>query len=95
MMEFLRKIFILLFCLLILVLQGCAISDQAMHTMHAVFLKKNIFGLKQRKKAQEKWKVPIATIMSCCKLKNLRIPAVGQTPKKKIVWFYTFAHKRV
>ena len=85
MMELLRKIFILLFCLLILVLQGCASRPSYAHNACSIFEEK-YFWFKAAKKSSGKWKVPIATIMSFVSQES-GYQQWAKPPRKKLFGF--------
>ena len=85
MMEFLRKIFILLFCILILILQGCVSAPSYAHNACSVFEEK-YFWFKAAKKSHKKWKVPIPTLMAVVNQES-SFKQFAKPPRKKLFGF--------
>ena len=84
-MGLLKKIFILFFCFLILVLQGCASRPSYAHNACNIFEEK-YFWFKAAKKSSGKWKVPIATIMSFVSQES-GYQQWAKPPRKKLFGF--------
>ena len=85
MMNFLRKIFILLFCILILILQGCVSAPSYAHNACSIFEEK-YFWFKAAKKSHKRWKVPIPTLMAVVNQES-SFKQFAKPPRKKLFGF--------
>ena len=84
-MKFLKKILVLFFCLLTLILQSCVSSPSQAHNACKIFEEK-YFWFKAAKKSSGKWKVPIATIMSFVSQES-GYQQWAKPPRKKLFGF--------